>query len=769
MESPESLMLEPRPHELAATMFTDIEGYTALMQRDELVAMELRERHRKVFNEATKAHSGQILQYYGDGTLSKFSSTIDAVRCAVQMQLQFRQDPIVPVRIGIHSGDIIATDEEIIGDSVNIASRIESVAMPGSILVSGTVYDEVKNQPDIETVKVGSFHFKNVANDLDVHAVSNKGLIVPERRDIELKLGYETVGEQSNKLWSSLWMWGAVAAVVLVAMFALLSPDNFWAGEQAEVHASASQPSIAVMPFRSIGEDTEGKYFIDGVREEILNHLTQINDLEVRGRSVVDKMERSGVPVEEMVSKLGLTHYLDGSARKDGDNIRISVQFVDAATNTQLWARSYDRTYHDIWHTQSEIARKVADLLSVQIDPGTRERIEKIPTANPRAWDEFLKAAYYLREYVGLLNNDNYGPELQETGIKMVEASRKAIKLDPEFALGYSFLAYLYREVAPDSALILNDMAIALDPDLSTPYYIRAEHNGYVLQDTIRAIADFRRAISNRPDLALPYWHYAMYEDHRGKYLNSLELSFQAINRDPDPWILAQILSQVGWIYLEAGAYDKSAYYLDKALVLNPDNLTFLGRKAHLYRVSGQLEELHDLALEIMELSPDNRGLYEMAMYHTMKYEFETASEYFDTYFSIEGMPGHFNDSHTYAFVLQMTGRDEDAIEMYSRMKAIMKASPHESADYEYARMHAAAESRDSAYYHLKKAIAGDVPWGMADFMIQDPMLQSLRSDTDFTEIHRKATKKTNIKFNKIKNLEKSGIIPENIEGVLLY
>ncbi len=184
-------------HQLAAIMFTDIQGYTALMQQDEAKAVEFRGRHREVFNSMTKKFNGRILQYYGDGTLSTFSSAIDAVKCAIEMQLLFQDEPQIPVRIGIHTGDIIFTDDDIIGDGVNVASRIESLAATGSVFISDKVYDEVKNQQGIHTISMGVFELKNVGKPIEVYAITNKGLVVPDRDQISGKEKVKT--DKSSK------------------------------------------------------------------------------------------------------------------------------------------------------------------------------------------------------------------------------------------------------------------------------------------------------------------------------------------------------------------------------------------------------------------------------------------------------------------------------------------------------------------------------------------------------------------------------------------
>ena len=183
-----------KKRKLAAIMFTDIEGYTAIMQKDETQAIQFRKALRKIFNSITEKYGGEILQYYGDGTLSVFDSAIESVECGIEMQLAFQQysNPIseetgIPIRIGIHTGDIIYSEEEIIGDSVNVASRIESLAIPGSVLISDKVFDEIKNQASIETQSLGLFKFKNVIKHVEVYAISNKGLAIPGANQMNQK------------------------------------------------------------------------------------------------------------------------------------------------------------------------------------------------------------------------------------------------------------------------------------------------------------------------------------------------------------------------------------------------------------------------------------------------------------------------------------------------------------------------------------------------------------------------------------------------------
>ena len=223
-------MSTPGVRKLAAIMFTDMVGYTALMQQDEKQAKKNRDRHRKVLNSAIQGNSGTILQYYGDGTLSIFNSAVDAVTSAILIQQQLRQDPKIPLRIGIHTGDVVHDDEGIYGDGVNIASRVESMGMPGSVLISGKVFDEIKNQAQFQTKSYGPFQLKNVEHPTRIYGLIAEGCLTPDPAELKGK-------------------------------------------------GSPVRRSIAVMPFVNMSTDPENEYFSDGITEEILNALVKVDGL----------------------------------------------------------------------------------------------------------------------------------------------------------------------------------------------------------------------------------------------------------------------------------------------------------------------------------------------------------------------------------------------------------------------------------------------------------------------------------------------------------
>ena len=230
--------------QLAAIMLTDIEGYTALMQTDEKKAIQIRTKHRKIFNSTTEKHKGRILQYYGDGTLSIFDSAIDAVQCGIEMQIAFQEDPSIPVRIGIHTGDIIFSKEEIIGDGVNVASRIESLSVPGSVFISGKVYDDIKNQKSIKTSIVNTFNLKNVKKPIEVYAISNVGLYVPDSDEIQGKTGLDVASllteqhlKYSRKKTNLYRLFASIVVILLIAF----TYFNYWKPTHSPIKTKLDQ------------------------------------------------------------------------------------------------------------------------------------------------------------------------------------------------------------------------------------------------------------------------------------------------------------------------------------------------------------------------------------------------------------------------------------------------------------------------------------------------------------------------------------------------
>ena len=407
--------------QLVAILFADMTGYTALMQENETLAREKRRKLKSVLDESVLKFHGKMLQYYGDGSLSIFNSAIDAVNSALHIQHLLLQAPKVDVRIGIHIGDVIIEEEAIFGDGVNIASRIESLAMPGSILVSDKVFDEIKNQEAIKSVELGYFELKNVKQPLRVHAISNMGVVVPSRESMKGKTR---------------------------------SPSN----------------KLAVLPFVNMSADPENEYFSDGITEELLNSLTKVDGLQVTSRTSVFAFKGKNDDIRDIAIQLNVDKILEGSVRKSGNRVRITAQLINAADGYHIWSENYDRDLTDIFDVQDEISGIIANRLKENLI-GTKPQA-KPPVKNINAYTNYLKGLHYRNKLT---------PADARTAIKFFE---EAIAIEPSYALAYAMIAEAYSylgstaQMSPHKAFdIVNeyaDKALRLDDSIAEGYVAKA-------------------------------------------------------------------------------------------------------------------------------------------------------------------------------------------------------------------------------------------------------------------------------------------------------
>ncbi|MEO9803223.1 MAG: tetratricopeptide repeat protein [Reichenbachiella sp.] len=364
-------------------MFSDIVDYTAMMQDDEINTMMTRDKYREAIKKLTTNYDGRILQHYGDGTLTTFKSSVSAVQCAMQLQEEMQRDPNVPIRIGIHSGDVVFEDGGIFGDGVNVASRIESLGVPGSILVSEKLFDDIKNQPFIQVQSLGEFDLKNVIRPMEVFAITNKGIKIPSRSEMKGKL------KERIK-------------------------------------------SIAVLPFVNMSNEFDNDYFSDGITEEIINALVKVDGLRVTSRTSSFAFKNKHEDLRIIGKQLGVNSILEGSVRKAGDRIRITAQLISISDGYHIWAENFDGTMDDIFRVQDEISLKIANSLREKLSMGEQQKKLVSPTENVEAYNTYL---------LGLFYQNKWTPANFE---KAVDLYRQVIELEPEFSLPYEGLGFCY-------------------------------------------------------------------------------------------------------------------------------------------------------------------------------------------------------------------------------------------------------------------------------------------------------------------------------------
>ncbi len=289
--------------QLAAIMFTDIVGYTAMMQGDERLAISMVQRHQEVLEKYVEIHQGRVYQYYGDGSLSIFSSATEAVQCAKEIQIEFRNEPKIPLRIGIHISEILTEKSKVYGDGVNLASRIESLGQSGTVMFSENVHQKIKNNPEFSSTSLGKFDFKNVALPMEVFALSNEGFPVPKRDEVQGKL------KEPNNLkrissWKITGMAGLVAALLILGYWFVNSQTSVF--QQSQNDNANIQHSIMVLPFDNFSELADQQFFADGIANELRSQLLSIRKLKVISRSSSQFYKDKKVSLKQLGKELGV-------------------------------------------------------------------------------------------------------------------------------------------------------------------------------------------------------------------------------------------------------------------------------------------------------------------------------------------------------------------------------------------------------------------------------------------------------------------------------
>jgi len=563
---------------LAAIMFTDMVGYTAMMQQNEQQAKINRDRHRKVLNSTIQKYSGTILQYYGDGTLSIFNSAVDAVSSAIGIQQQLQQDPKIPLRIGIHTGDIVHDDEGIYGDGVNIASRIESMAIPGSVLISGKVFDEIKNHIQFKTKSYGPFQLKNVAHPTRIYGLVAEGCLTPDVSELKGK------GAPTNR-------------------------------------------SIAVVPFVNMSTDPENEYFSDGITEEILNALVKIDGLQVTSRTSSFAFKGKNLDVKEIGKQLNVSTVLEGSVRKAGNMVRITAQLINSVDDYHIWSESYDRQLEDIFKVQDEISRKIANQLRVMLTTKDRQKnLVTAPTENLDAYNTYLRGVFFLSSWT------------PQGAKKAIEYFQHAIKMEETFSLPYSGLAYSYTMLGAMGQMLplkaypigkeMAEKALELDSELAESHIAIALIKLFYEWDLDGAGKSLARAKELNPGSANVYHFYAFYYIARGQYEEGLKSMEQALELDPLSLIINEhYASGLTWV----GRLEDSLAHLEKTLELDPNFRPAIENKGWVYLEMRDYENALKCFLRFQELTGHPlKGMVGLGYTYAIKGDIEKAQECLD-------------------------------------------------------------------------------------------------------------------------------------------
>jgi adenylate cyclase len=599
---------EKTKRKLIAVVHADVKGYSRLMGEDDEYTVRTLASNRGEMYRLVELHGGEVRDTAGDGFLVEFASVVDAIKFSVDFQREMkRRNAEIPenrkmeFRIGVNIGDVIHDGETIHGDGVNIAARLEGLADPGGICISGAAYEQVKKKLNVGFEFIGDKSVKNIAEPVPTYKV------LVEEGEATVRKERPTRAEQSPRRRTYLIAAAVIGIVALASVairyvyFHAAPPPNKTALEQAPDLPLPDKPSIAVLPFTNMSGDPKQEYFSDGITEEIITSLSKMPELFVIARNSSFAFKGKPVDIKEVGRKLGVRHLLEGSVRKQGDRVRITVQLIDCQTGGHVWAERYDRELKDIFALQDEITRKVMVELRVKLVIGEQARLWlKRATDNPKALEKFFQAkAYYLRNTKD--GNIAARPLLEEV-----------IELDPSWAAGYTALCGVYVvDIAMGwsknpveslhKAYEMANKAISLDDSLDSPHYIL----GLVYTLSGRyddAIAEGERAIVLNPNGAQALAFLGMFLNYAGRPAEAIPVLHKAMRLNPIP--PAFYYSTLGQSYMLTDQYAKAIATLEKGLQIQSDHTFCLLYLSAAYSQAGMLEEAYKTAADFLRFNP---------------------------------------------------------------------------------------------------------------------------------------------------------------------
>jgi adenylate cyclase len=542
---------------LRAILSADAKGYSLLMSDDEVFTIQTLKAYREFMSNLIKQYSGRVVDSPGDNLLAEFSSAVDAVECAVDIQKRlkkendrFVEDKRLEFRIGVNIGDVVQDGDRIYGSGVNVAARIEGISEPGGICVSRSAYDQIKDKLEIGFEYLGEHEAKNIKEPVRVYKV----LLHTE------------------------------------------SPKPL----VDELLELPKKPSIAVLTFDNMSGDPSQEYFSDGLTEQIINGLCKVSNLFVIARNSSFAYKGKSFNVQQVGKELGVRYILEGSVQKAGDRVRITAQLIDLTTGYHLWSENYDRDLSDIFALQDEVTLKIIDIMQIKLTYGEQARLWAGMTTKIQAYDMVMRGSDCFFH-----NNEKDNKQARHF-------FNEAINIDKSFAFAYAMLGFTFTndlmygwskspvksfeqaETCAKKALALNDTFDLVHLLLGWNCMVKKQHD--------EAIKESEQAVELNPNGAQSYATLAFMHC----FVNKTELAFKFIKKafrlDPIPPQFYYTILAIA--HRLDGRYEKAIEVADKCLSENPDNLQALLILAASYSFLNRTEEANKASEEILRVSP---------------------------------------------------------------------------------------------------------------------------------------------------------------------
>lgn len=591
---------QSRERRLAAILCADVSGYSRLMRQNEEGTLATLTSRRKIIDSAIEQHRGRFVNSAGDSVLAEFASVVDAVQCAIEIQTALKaesanlaSDRRMEFRIGVNLGDVMVQGEQIYGDGVNVAARLESLAEPGGICVSAKVHDEVTTKLDLNWRDLGAQRVKNIPDPVRVwRIVSGVSARQPASRI-------------PRKYWRagafSLASFAIIAATILLVQHVSLRPPRTHASippHEKLAPPVPDIPSIAVLPFANFSNDPQQEYFSDGLTEDLITDLSKVPGLFVVARNSVftykDKPER----VQQIGRELGVRYLLEGSARKADNEVRITAQLVDAWNGYHVWANYYDRPLNNIFQVQDQIREKIVFALKVKLSPEEQKRFKLFPTSNMDAYDLLLRAGPKMLSYT------------RENNREARELCQQASALDPHYSAAFMCLSGTYSidamwgwdttPQAVDQAFAMAQQAVVLDE--SSPLAHSMLGDAYKIKGRLEpAISEAQKSITLGPSCSECFGELGEHLMCADRPREALPLIEKALRLDPVDY-RSDYQFDLALLHLVLGKRDQGVDEFKQVLIHQPTFTFAHGVLAVIYADEGREAEARAEAAKWLKL-----------------------------------------------------------------------------------------------------------------------------------------------------------------------
>ncbi len=704
-----------------------------------------------------------MIKEIGDGTLASFPLASDAVRCAMEIQQEAKSQNI-PLKIGIHEGEMVMAGVDVLGDGVNVASRLQEISQEGCITISGKVYSDIKNKAGIATKLIGDKKLKNVDDPVKVYEV-----LCEEKESVQRK---EHQPLKRNKLL--YYVLAGLAMIITAILIWKFLPDKGADYQSVEVTKRIDK-SIAVLPFRNDSPGQENEYFCNGMIEEILTNLQKIKDIRVKSRTSSEQYRNPDKDLMIIAKELDVGYILEGSVRKAGNDIRITAQLINGKTGDHLWAETYDGKYtEEIFKFQSNIATKIAMALNAIITPEEKQKISKMPTTNVTAYDYILQARQEMWKYWG--RGDTMA-------LKKAESMyNKVLKLDPEYALGWVRKGSIYWERHGntddyfendfmDSVLWYCDKAIALNPDEGQAYQL----NGmvYHIRGNMESAINYYEkaaevATNQNDDITLweTSWRLGYLYLYKKDYIKGISLIREAVRlAKGSPQDYRHLLHRLAYAYLDIGAYEEAENYYIQSNNLGANCL----RLCYFYAYQGNFQTSINYTLNCCQSESAHKGCNDfLANTNLQLRNFETSLKYFRKYRNGLEISGHIRSDNLYreGFALIQLGHEEKGKKLIEEQLDLLdkrkKLGRPDGYDYHYAAIYAYNGDLKRALKHLydyEKAVLNP----MTNLIIpihyiqHDIMFENLWAQQEYKTFVKEIQDKNAVIREEIREMEERG------------